>query len=85
MSSPRWRYSETEKGRGIRSDSSTSIDRPSGPKLLDAAIRAHRGAPGDVASLRSNRIEVAGDAEERYERISDCDSLANDGVVDIGV
>ncbi|KAG2256272.1 hypothetical protein Bca52824_075566 [Brassica carinata] len=46
MSSPRWRYSETEKGRGIRSDSSTSIDRPSGPKLLDAAIRAHRGAPG---------------------------------------
>ena len=84
MSSPRRRYSETEKGRGIRSDSSTSIDLPSGPKLLDAAIRAHRGAPGDVASLRSNRIEVAGDAEERYERISDCDSLANDGVVDIG-
>ncbi|KAF3570902.1 hypothetical protein F2Q69_00060219 [Brassica cretica] len=84
MSSPRWRYSETEKGKGIRADSSTSINRLSGPKLLDAAIRAHRGAPGDVASLSSDRIEVAGDAEERFERISDCDLLANDGVVDIG-
>ncbi|CAG7897838.1 unnamed protein product, partial [Brassica rapa] len=66
MSSPRRRYSENEKGKGIRADSSTSIDRSSGLKLLDAAIRAHRGAPGDVASLNSDRIEVAGDAEERF-------------------
>ncbi|KAF2557475.1 hypothetical protein F2Q68_00015074 [Brassica cretica] len=59
------------------------------PPLLNHSMssprrRAHRRAPDDVASLNPNRIEVAGDAEERPEWVSDGNSLANDGVVDAG-
>ncbi|KAG2270606.1 hypothetical protein Bca52824_065161 [Brassica carinata] len=50
--------------------------------MLSPRRRAHRRAPDDVASLNPDRIEVAGDAEERPKWVSDDNSLANDGVVD---
>ncbi|KAL0706381.1 hypothetical protein Bca4012_072807 [Brassica carinata] len=52
--------------------------------MLSPRRRAHRRAPDDVASLNPDRIEVAGDAEERPKWVSDDNSLANDGVVDPG-
>ncbi|WZZ60394.1 hypothetical protein YC2023_060501 [Brassica napus] len=53
-------------------------------KLEISRRKAHRRAPDDVASLNPDRIEVAGDAEERPKWVSDDNSLANDGVVDPG-
>ncbi|KAF2620283.1 hypothetical protein F2Q68_00040324 [Brassica cretica] len=57
---------------------------PPPTKVLAAGSPAVESFDVVAPAERSDRIEVAGDAEERYERISDCDSLANDGVVDIG-
>ncbi|KAG2269754.1 hypothetical protein Bca52824_064309 [Brassica carinata] len=55
----RSRLSESEKGKGVASSLSPSIDQSSGSKLLGVAARARRDISGDVADLIVGRLDGA--------------------------
>ncbi|KAF8054085.1 hypothetical protein N665_1351s0001 [Sinapis alba] len=79
MSPVKRRFTPSEKGKGISTEASPPKDAPLGPKLMESAMRAHRGTTHDTTELSAGRTRLAPDEGVQFREDDDGHCPADEG------